>query len=299
MSSYIIDGFRYHVSESGSGPPIVLLHGFTGSSENWLHLAERLSRRFRVMAIDLPGHGRTDAPEDVARYRFDRVADDLIEILEQANTGPANWLGYSMGGRLALYLAARHPQKAHSLILESASPGIIELDEKAARRVQDEALAERILKYGIPAFVDYWQSIPLFQTQVYLPAVVRDALRAQRRKNSTIGLANSLIGMSTGTQPEMWSQLGQIHAPVQLIAGELDEKFVGISQRMAAAMSNARLDIVGNAGHAVHLERPDEFEKLIMAFLSEDRRQNLPDAEKGDKDEGRDGHLLEPGVQGR
>lgn len=284
MSDYTIDGFRYHVSESGNGPPIVLLHGFTGSSESWLHLAERLSRWFRVMAIDLPGHGRTDAPEDVARYRFDRVVDDLIEILERANVGPTNWLGYSMGGRLALYLAARYPQMTRSLILESASPGIAGLDERAARRVQDEALAEQILKYGIPAFVDYWQSIPLFQTQVYLPPVVRDALRDQRLRNSTIGLANSLKGMGTGTQPELWSKLGQIYTPVQLIAGGLDEKFVDISKSMAAAMSNVRLNIINNAGHAVHLERPDEYEKLVMAFLSADRRQNLADAEKRNKE---------------
>jgi 2-succinyl-6-hydroxy-2,4-cyclohexadiene-1-carboxylate synthase len=297
MSDYTIDGFRYYVSESGSGMPVVLLHGFTGSSENWLHLAERLSRRFRVLVIDLPGHGRTDAPEDVARYRFERVADDLIELLERANAGPAHWLGYSMGGRLALYLAARHPQVVRSLILESGSPGIVGLDERAARRAQDEALAERILKHGIPAFVDYWQNIPLFWTQERLPAAVRDELRAQRLKNSTIGLANSLVGMGTGAQPELWSQLAHIHAPAQLIAGELDEKFVDINHRMAAALPNARFNIVANVGHAVHVEHPDEFERLIMAFLSEDRRQNLPDAKKGDKDEGRDGHLLEPGVQ--
>ena len=114
--------------------------------------------------------------------------------------------------------------------------------------------------------------------------MVRDALRDQRLRNSTIGLANSLKGMGTGTQPELWSKLGQIYTPVQLIAGGLDEKFVDISKSMAAAMSNVRLNIINNAGHAVHLERPDEYEKLVMAFLSADRRQNLADAEKRNKE---------------
>ncbi len=116
-------------------------------------------------------------------------------------------------------------------------------------------------------FVDYWESIPLFATQRRLPSAVRVGQRRQRLRNRAIGLANSLRGMGTGAQESLWDRLDGVTAPTLLMAGALDEKFRAIGRAMVAALPDARLAIVPDAGHAVHLERPAEFDQLVIEFL--------------------------------
>ena len=286
MTHYTINDLNYHVEERGTGAPVIMLHGFTGSTETWRPLINKLEQAFRVITIDLPGHGQTDAPPETTRYRMELVADDLADLLDRLKATPAHWLGYSMGGRLALYLACRLPQLVRSLILESASPGIIDQCERKARIEQDTSLAQRIEREGIARFVDHWQSIPLFDTQKRLPEEVRSALRSQRLKNSAAGLANSLRGMGTGVQPELWSELEFLKMPVLLITGEDDRKFTSINRRMAAAISGSRLETVPNTGHTVHLESADLYGDLVLNFLSilsEDNGQYLPHTEESDE----------------
>ena len=286
MTHYTINDLNYYIEEKGIGAPVIMLHGFTGSTETWRPLINKLEQAFRVITIDLPGHGQTDAPPETTRYRMELVADDLAGLLDRLQATPAHWLGYSMGGRLALYLACRLPQLVRSLILESASPGIIDSYERKARVEQDASLAQRIEREGIARFVDHWQSIPLFDTQKRLPEEIRSALRSQRLKNSAAGLANSLRGMGTGAQPELWSELGSLKMPVLLITGEDDRKFTSINRRMAAAISGSRLETVPNTGHAVHLESADLYGDLVLNFLSilsEDNGQYLPHTEESDE----------------
>lgn len=266
-----INGPRYHYTLSGDGPPLVLLHGFTGSVENWDTHITAFAERFRVLAVDLPGHGQTDSPADVTRYHMQHTARDLIALFEQVGAAPAHLLGYSMGGRLALYLALTYPAHVQSLILESASPGLATLSERDARIRQDELLAARIEREGIEAFVSFWESIPLFGSQQALPEEVRQRLRDQRLKNNAQGLANSLRGMGTGAQPALWDRLAELKMPALLLAGALDTKFVHIAQQMHAQLPDARLAIIPDAGHTLHLEAPDVFRAQVLGFLSESR----------------------------
>src|SRR5690606_11870689 len=131
-----------HVRVVGSGPPLVLLHGFTGSAAAWGDLSHRLAERFRVLAFDLPGHGASPAPEDPARARLPQVADALMATLDRHGVGAACWLGYSLGGRLALRAALDHPSRVRALVLEGASPGIADPDERRARAAADATLAD-------------------------------------------------------------------------------------------------------------------------------------------------------------
>lgn len=267
MRDYEIEGLRYCVVEAGAGEPLVLLHGFTGSAAGWRDCIAEFSKYYRVIAIDLPGHGLTDAPGNVERYRMERVAADLAALLDLLCATPVHWLGYSMGGRLALYIAVHYPDLARSLILESASPGLGDKAERQTRRDQDEALADRIETEGLLAFVTAWEDLPLFATQKRLPSNVRAALRAQRLSNSRRGLAGSLRGMGTGAQPSLWGRLGAIDRPVLLLAGALDDKFVAVNTQMAASIRGAQLQIIPDAGHAVHLERPEVFDAAVLDFL--------------------------------
>ncbi len=246
---------------------IVLLHGFTGSGANWAeHTARFQAAGLRVLAPDLPGHGANlpTAPDD---YTIKSAAAQIAGLLEREETGPVHLLGYSMGGRLALYFALHYPGKVRSLILESASPGLATPEERAARKASDDALADRIEREGIPAFVAFWESISLWKSQEKLPAEARLWLHENRLRNDPRGLAESLRRMGTGVQPSLWERLGELAMPVLLMAGAEDEKFVTINRQMAVAIPHARLRIVHGAGHTIHLEQPEHFRQEVSGFI--------------------------------
>jgi 2-succinyl-6-hydroxy-2,4-cyclohexadiene-1-carboxylate synthase len=302
MSLHEIGGLRYHVEEIGAGEPLVLLHGFTGSAESWRNVMAVFGERYRAIAIEFPGHGLTDKPQAVEHYRMERVAADMMALLDKIGATPAHWLGYSMGGRLALYMAVHCRQIVRSVVLESASPGLADPAERRARRSSDEALAASIEAEGTEPFVAAWEALPLFASQASLSPAVRSKLREQRLNNSPRGLAGSLRGMGTGVQPSLWGHLGEVDRPVLLLAGELDAKFAAINNRMTGAMPTARFEMIPGAGHAIHLERPEVFIQIVGDFLanvSQVSRQNLPQTKQRDKDQRSNGQLLEPGVEAR
>jgi 2-succinyl-6-hydroxy-2,4-cyclohexadiene-1-carboxylate synthase len=279
MSSVVSNGVRFHFTDRGHGNPLVLLHGFTGSSASWWPVIDQLAARHRVIAVDLIGHGRPEAPAEAARYAFDLALDDLAAIADHLGIVPATWLGYSMGGRLALGLALRHPEVVSALILESATAGIADPQECAARHRADDALADQIERDGVASFVDAWEALPMWASQRTLPREARQRQRKVRLANSPTGLANSLRGMGQGRQPSYWHRLAEIVKPSLLIAGEADEKFAGIARNMAGSIPHAALVIVPDAGHAVHLESPVTYTNLVNGFL--DRGAVFADAAIG------------------
>ena len=261
------DGVRLHALRAGAGPPLLLLHGFTGAASTWAPFLPVLAAGHDVVAVDLLGHGRSDAPADPARYAADRCADDLATLLDALDIERAAVLGYSMGGRMALQLAVAHPDRLRALVLESASPGIEDDAERAERAAADERLAADIEREGIAAFVERWERLPLWASQAALPHELRDELRAQRLDNDPRALASSLRGAGAGVTRPLHDRLADVRAPTLLVAGALDAKYARLADRMAAAIPDGRTVIVPGAGHAVHLERPAEFVAAVVAFL--------------------------------
>lgn len=257
-------GHHYHVEIGGAGEPLALLHGFSGAASTWRALMERLKDNFQLITIDLLGHGGSDAPADVASYRMAAVAADIVDIITQLGVGKPRLLGYSMGGRLALYLGLRYPRVFHSLMLESASPGLADEASRAVRRERDYMLADQIEANGIAFFVDYWERLPLWSTQ---SERLIGAQRRQRLANNPLGLANSLRGLGLGAQPNLWAQLPNLALPTCLIVGERDEKFRRINQAMNEALPRSNLAIIPQAGHNTHLEQPAAFCRAVKAFL--------------------------------
>ncbi len=250
-----------------NAPILVLLHGFTGSAKSWGPLLDTFANiGFQVIALDMLGHGQSSAPADPKRYDIEHCRADILAALQQLDVAPqqAILLGYSMGGRVALYTALSGYFRA--LILESTSPGLLDPAERAQRQQSDNALADRIEREGVRAFIDYWQDIPLFASQQTMPQDRRAAQRVQRLDNNAIGLANSLRGLGTGVQPALHSQLQELTLPVLLMAGALDSKFCTIAHQMAPQLPNSRLAIVSDAGHTIHLEQPERFATLLHAF---------------------------------
>lgn len=279
--SYVeVNGIRLGIDERkaiGKGDlTLVMLHGFTGSAASWgSHLDILAIYGLRVIAFDLPGHGQSDMPTDPGRYALECCQQDILAALQKfgVQRGEAMLLGYSMGGRIALYTAFSGFFRA--LILESASPGLADPAEREERRASDEALAARIERDGVEAFVDYWEKLPLFESQSRLPYEVRTALRKERLTNRAKGLVQSLRGAGTGVQSPLHARLPSLDIPVLLIAGELDTKFTTIARSMAQALPEAHMCIVPGAGHTVHLEQPGEFDALVGDFAEVVRRQAL------------------------
>lgn len=249
---------------------LILLHGFTGTVATWEKLAEQLPESLRIIAVDLTGHGETFVPADPNRYSMDEQIKDLEALFTQLDLQEFTLLGYSMGGRVALSYTANYPQRVKRLILESASPGLQTAEERLARRKSDEVLAENIEQNGIEAFVDKWENIPLFASQKKLSLDVQQAIRKERLSQNTQGLANSLRGMGTGAQPSVWEVLQDIHVPVFLITGALDEKFCRIAKQMKQLLPIATTIEVEEVGHAIHVENPQDFATIVKETISKE-----------------------------
>jgi 2-succinyl-6-hydroxy-2,4-cyclohexadiene-1-carboxylate synthase len=232
---------------------IVLLHGFTQTGASWAPTIAALGERYRALAPDIRGHGSSAhlRPADFASVQADVLTLSPERVV---------LAGYSMGGRIALSLAVAAPERISRLTLVGASPGIADPAERRARRLADDALADRIEGEGIEAFAAGWSSLPLFADQP--PAVVA-AANAERLAQSPAGLAAALRGLGTGVMAPLWERLPSLAIPVTLVVGERDAKFRAIGERMAELLPDATLHVVPGAGHAVQLERPEAVAALL------------------------------------
>lgn len=233
---------------------VVLVHGFTQTLAAWDPLAQVLADTFQVVRVDLPGHGGSAG--------VDMTFAETATAIGDAG-GTATYVGYSMGGRLCLRLAADRPDLVRALVLVGASPGLADPAARAARREADEALAADIERTGTAAFLERWLAQPLFATFTPTPEDI-----AARRANTSGGLAAALRRLGTGVQEPLWSRLAALDMPVLAIAGQDDARYSRVAEEMAEAIGvNAQVVALAGAGHTAHLERPASFSRLLSAFL--------------------------------
>ncbi len=252
-----------------AGPPLVLLHGFTGSKASWAAVRAAFAADRRVLAIDLPGHGDTVFTGRTFDYSLSATANVVAETLAALRVPRADVVGYSMGGRLALQLAIDHPDRVAHLVLESASAGLATAAARARRRAADEKLAASIERDGIAAFVARWEALPLFRSLASLPPLAHEAFRRQRLACRPAGLAASLRGMGTGVQAWLGERAETVTAPVLLVTGALDRKFTAKAVRLLPRFARGCHEIIGAAGHVPHIEQPDQFIAAVRTFLAD------------------------------
>lgn len=237
-----------------------------GSAGDWRGVVDALDGGFRCVAVDLPGHGSSvGLPEK--GYTVDGAARALTYVLDGLGIERAAVAGYSMGGRLALYLGLRHPERCAGLFLESASPGIEDAREREARREADEERARRLESGSFEEFLEDWYRQPLFASLSRHGGLVETLVEA-RRRNEPVELARSLRGMGAGSQPSLWKELAGLKVPALAVAGELDGKFVGVSRRAADLSPRIQSVVVPRAGHNVRIEAPEAYLELLKDFLS-------------------------------
>ncbi|MBF2387006.1 2-succinyl-6-hydroxy-2,4-cyclohexadiene-1-carboxylate synthase [Listeria welshimeri] len=265
----LVNGQTYYVTNTVNGekPVLLMLHGFTGSNKTFQESITHLEKHFSIVAPDLLGHGKTDSPDEIARYSIERIVDDLVTIIQELKIMQCFVLGYSMGGRVATAFASAHPEMVRGLILVSSSPGLAQKDLQESRVQADNRLADMLETEGIRSFVDYWEKLALFASQEVLSDELKKRIRLERLAQNPNGLAMSLRGMGTGKQPSYWNHLADFTFPVLLMTGSLDEKFEKIAQEMQQLIPNSTHVTVQNAGHAVYLEQPNIFLSQLTNWL--------------------------------
>jgi len=218
------------------------------------------------IAADLPGHGRSVRLPGA--YAMSETLAGLRIVLKEAGAVAAAVVGYSMGGRVALHFAVRHPEACSRLVLESASPGLAHTAERLERRGADEATAIRLETDDLRAFLEDWYGRPLFHTLRAREDLIKKMIES-RTANDARELARSLRSMGSGVQQPIWESIPEVLMPSLAIVGALDGKYVEIAQRMAVLMPMLRTAIIPNTGHNVHAERPDEYVEILRDFLKQ------------------------------
>jgi len=249
-------------------PPVVLLHGFTGSSAAWGDLPARghdVTGRSWV-PIDLPGHGGPGGVADASADSPDLLGSVTRRVADAAQ-GVFDLVGYSMGGRLALHVADRLSGRVRRMVLESASPGLASARDRALRSRADETWARTLEEDGLAAFVEAWERQPVLRASSRRSTEVTERIRKVRLGHRAEHLAAALRGLGTGALPSLWHRLSALPQPTLLLAGAEDRKFVDIAERMHALLPRARVEVVPEAGHAVHLDRPDAWLAAVARHL--------------------------------
>lgn len=271
MSDVAASSIDWHVAWHGDPqlPVLALVHGFAGSLHSWEYLIVDLEQHFHLLAIDLPGHGKTPLPSE-KDFNLVRLGEALGQLISTAAEGPAYLCGYSMGGRIALHTALYAPEMVKSLALIGASPGIMDAKEREERHQSDLALAAMIREKGMEWFAVHWGNLPIFATQKSLAEPLREKLHQSRLANDPEGLAYALEHFSVGLQEDLHPKLFELQCPVLLLAGALDKKYChsnwGFEQHAKANIPVKRVEIHG-AGHAAHIEAPDLVAQELIDFF--------------------------------
>jgi 2-succinyl-6-hydroxy-2,4-cyclohexadiene-1-carboxylate synthase len=260
--------FDFHYSFRGDSnqPLILFLHGFMGDSYEFDRVISLLSEQFSCLTVDLPGHGKTRIIGGEECYTMANTAQALIDWLDELNVKRCALVGYSMGGRLALYLSLHFPERFSKVVLESTSPGLKTERDRVERIQRDFELAEKLENTDLLTFLSDWYNQPLF---AYLRQHHDFAtVIASRLQNNPIELAKSLRNLSTGCQPSLWDKLQESTNSLLLLVGEYDAKFIAINSEMVKLCQFARLEIISNCGHNIHVENPKVFVEHIQNFLT-------------------------------
>ncbi|MFB8787504.1 MAG: 2-succinyl-6-hydroxy-2,4-cyclohexadiene-1-carboxylate synthase [Potamolinea sp.] len=265
-----VEGYNFNYRAIGNYRDFTLLflHGFLGECNEFNEAISLLSDQFYCLSVDLPGHGQTQVFGGEEYYTIEKTAKGLISFLQALNINQCALVGYSMGGRLALYLALHFPKYFSKIILESTSCGLKTQAERNQRIDHDFNLAKKLETESFLLFLTRWYEQPLFVSLKKHPDFER--MLESRLQSNPLELAKSLRNLSTGCQPSLWGKIRENLIPWLLFVGELDPKFISINAEIASLCDFAQLEIVSNCGHNIHLENVSCFVEKTKIFLVED-----------------------------
>ena len=257
---------KIHQQQSGT-PWLLMLHGFMGSGRVFNRLMPFLKSYCNPVTLDLAGHGKTGHATGDERFSTRNLVNDLDFIIGQLPNQPLYVYGYSMGGRLAFQYAALHNNKLKGLILESSTCGYHTQKEARERKRADRKRAHEI-EQNFQQFLNHWRQLPLFNTGRSPDAKLIQIYKQVQEQQSNVQMARCLRGFGTGCMPLCQHRIKKVDLPVLLMAGEADKKFKAINTAMHGLLPKSDLAIVPQAGHRIHLNRPELLAEHIHQFIS-------------------------------
>jgi len=254
-----INNITLAFNDQGTGVPLVFLHAFPLNRCMWVEQEQALSSQFRVLTIDLRGHGESDAP--LWRYTLDQAGDDVIGLLDHLSIRQAVFVGLSMGGYILFALHRRYADRVQGLVLANTRAQADTAEGKEGRF----QMAQTAYKNGPSAIADIMIPKLLSPATIQTKPELVGRVRAMIEGNQISGIAGDLMAMAE--RPDSVSLLGQITCPTQIIVGELDLPTPPSDAKlMADRICRARLTIIPGAAHLSNLDRPDQFNETIRSF---------------------------------
>lgn len=259
MAELNVNGLKINYRDTGGdGPPIVLVHGFTGNVRNWALTVPAIRDRFRCVSFDLPGHGLSDKPTDSAAYELTRMAEVVWRAVQALHLEKPVLMGHSMGGMISQLIALAHPDDLRALILVDTAAETIEI-----RNADRQALLDAVTSGGVAAAFE-------LQLQRAEPRV-RDNPQfvALWREQFMMTSAEAIIGggEAMASRESLLERLKSLHLPTLIVCGENDLPFLGPSRKMHEAIEGSRLEIIEGAGHSPTFETPERFNAVLTDFL--------------------------------
>jgi pimeloyl-ACP methyl ester carboxylesterase len=264
------DGVRLYYEESGSGIPVIFVHEYAGDHRSWEQQMRHFGQRYRAITYAARGYPPSDVPEDVAKYSQVRAADDIGAVLDHLRIDKAHVVGLSMGGFATLHFGFRHASRARSLVVAGCGYGA-EPDQRDRFRAEAEAIAAFIDAQGIPTFAEKYAYGP---TRVQFENKDKRGFaefKAQLAEHSALGARNTQLGVQR-ERPSLYELVDQMKAltvPTLVLTGDEDWPCLAPGILMKQHIPTAALAVMPNCGHAINLEDPDEFNRLVGGFLAQ------------------------------
>ena len=244
------DGVRISYATQGSGPPILLSHGYSATAQMWAGQLEVLSAAHQVITWDMRGHGLSDSPEDRAAYSEEATVADMVAILDACGVERAIIGGLSLGGYMSLAFHSRHPDRTRALLLFDTGPGYRNDEARTGWNTYAARMADTFDTRG-------------------LEALGRSAEVRVSTHRSAEGLANAARGMLAQADATVISSLPSVAVPTLVLVGARDEPFLGATDYMAAKIPGAVKVVIPDAGHAANIDQPEAFNRAVVEFLDQ------------------------------
>ena len=250
---------------AGAGEPLVLLHGFTGSIAQWAAVRPLLAGEHRVICYDLRGHGRSDAPEELAAYTMDAYVEDLRGLLDALGIERAHVLGSAFGGMVALEFAFRYPQRVQSLILSDTSAGPRSIELSKAIAAYEDGIGRALAyarEHGLSPQVEReLATIPQLRADPHR----RERFHQQWRRMTLHGFLGA--GKARAERPDRHHDLGRLTMPALVIAGDRDV-LVPAAEYMHGHIPRSALRLINHAGHPAMADEPHGWVAMVRGFLA-------------------------------
>ncbi|CDN09791.1 2-succinyl-6-hydroxy-2,4-cyclohexadiene-1-carboxylate synthase [Richelia intracellularis] len=262
--------FHYDLKHHANKPLILFLHGFMGNHHEFDAVTQLLANYFSSLTIDIPGHGKTQNLSFDIYYCMEKTAYGIIQLLDKLHIQRCFLVGYSMGGRLALYLTVNFPERFTKVLLESASPGLKTERERLERIYRDGQIARKIErstdKNNFKIFLENWYSQEIFGDIKNHPQF--NHMISERLQNEPSKLARSLRNMGIGNQPSLWGKISENKIPLLLLVGEYDHKFIHINDEINTLCQSSQIKIIPKTGHNIHFENILDFVEAVKMFFN-------------------------------